>query len=448
MVIFYDFSYLYRKPNNHTGIQRVIRCLFSALQEVAPGQGVDAIVPVALVGERFVAISEPSILSQPSQRQSVAALRGTKAFVDAHRQDALGPKALARRLWNRVRGLDLPPVLQRSARYALNRVRDVGDALSKPDSDLASINPMPGDWFLTGDTAWDRAEQFWGIVDEWRGRGVKVVTIFYDALPYTNPEFFLARNVQLWRNYFLRAIHSTDSWAAISEIARHDLLRMIAMEAPTFKPIAISFPMGVSREILGFDPAWSIEGPADQGKVILCVGSLDARKGHAILLDALAKSKKAKVLVFGRDTGAGSQAMASAILKHPLYGARLFWIRDGSDRELAYWYQQCCAIVCPSRAEGFGLPLIEAAWYGKRVIANRIPIFEEVDATYGLGVCFYERDCSESLSLLLDQYAVAEKSTADPRTLASSTINIPDWNTSAQRLLKALDAVLNARPLD
>jgi alpha-1,2-rhamnosyltransferase len=321
----------------------------------------------------------------------------------------------------------------------LNCVGALRDALSKPDSELASINPMPEDWFLTGDTAWDQSEQFWDLVDEWRRRGVKAVTIFYDALPYYEPDYFLSRNVHLWRSYFLRAIHSTDIWAAISETARQDLIRMIAAEAPGMEPVAISFPMGVSREVLGFDPAWPIITPADQGQLILCVGSLDARKGHAILLDALAKTSKARVLIFGRDTGAGAQAMANRIVRHPLYGSRLFWILDGSDRELAYWYQQCSAIVCPSRAEGFGLPLIEAAWYGKQVIANRIPIFEEVSSAYGLAVWFYETDSCDSLAAALDRCALGEELQADRKAGVGGDIPIPDWSISARQLLKAFN---------
>ena len=436
MIIYYDFSYLYRKPNNHTGIQRVVRCLYAALKEVAPGQEIAAIVPVALVGDRFKGISEHSVFPEPPTLRNVVPIRGTRAFVDVHRRERSGTKALAKRLLNRVRDLDLPPLVQRSARYALNCVGAVGAALSKPDPHLVSINPMPGDWVLTGDTAWDRSEQFWGLVDEWRGRGVKVVTIFYDALPYNEPDYFLSRNVHLWRSYFLRAIHSTDLWAAISETARQDLLRMIAAEAPGMKPVAISFPMGVSHEALGFDPAWPIEAPADQGQLILCVGSLDARKGHSILLDALEKTSKARVLVFGRDTGAGAQAMATRILRHPLYGSRLFWIRDGSDRELAYWYQQSCAIVCPSRAEGFGLPLIEAAWYGKQLIANRIPIFEEVSSTYGLDAYFYETDSRDSLAAALEQCALGEELQVDRESGVGGTMPIPDWSVSARQLLK------------
>jgi glycosyltransferase involved in cell wall biosynthesis len=436
MIIYYDFSYLYQKPNNYTGIQRVVRCLYGALKEVAPSQGIDAIVPVALIGGRFKGISDQLIFPKPTPLRQAVPIRGTSAFVDVRRRESSSPKALAKRLLDRVRCLDVPPLVQRSARYVRNCISAVGAALTKPDSDLVSINPMPGDWFLTGDTAWDRSEQFWLLVDEWRGRGVKAATIFYDALPYNEPDFFLSRNVQLWRSYFLRAIHSTDLWAAISETARQDLLRMIAAEAPGMKPVAISFPMGVSHEALGFDPAWLIEAPADQGQLILCVGSLDARKGHSILLDALGKSSTARVLIFGRDTGAGAQAIATRILRHPLYGSRLFWIRDGSDRELAYWYQQCRAIVCPSRAEGFGLPLIEAAWYGKQVIANRIPIFEEVSNSYGLGVCFYETDSCDSLATALDRCALGEELQKDGNTGVGVTIPIPDWSISSRHLLK------------
>ena len=115
MIIYYDFSYLYRRPNNHTGIQRVVRCLYSALSEVAPDQGIEAIVPVALVGDRFMAISEHSIVPEPPTLRPAVPIRGTRAFVDVHRRETSGPKALAKCLLNRVRGLDVPPLVQRSA---------------------------------------------------------------------------------------------------------------------------------------------------------------------------------------------------------------------------------------------------------------------------------------------------------------------------------------------
>lgn len=49
----------------------------------------------------------------------------------------------------------------------------------------------------------------------------------------------------------------------------------------------------------------------------------------------------------------------------------ILWInRDLSDDDLTALFQDCDALVAPSRGEGFGLPLAEAMWHGKPVITT------------------------------------------------------------------------------
>ena len=46
---------------------------------------------------------------------------------------------------------------------------------------------------------------------------------------------------------------------------------------------------------------------------------------------------------------------------HAEFGKRLFWFENGNDAELDYAYGQTDAVICASYAEGFGLPIAEAA---------------------------------------------------------------------------------------
>jgi len=46
--------------------------------------------------------------------------------------------------------------------------------------------------------------------------------------------------------------------------------------------------------------------------------------------------------------------------------------------ELVYYYKHAQALINPSLSEGFGLPLIEASYFGCPVIASDIPVFKEV----------------------------------------------------------------------
>ncbi len=51
---------------------------------------------------------------------------------------------------------------------------------------------------------------------------------------------------------------------------------------------------------------------------------------------------------------------------------------DASDEDLLYYYKNAQALVHPSLSEGFGLPVIEANYFGLPVIASDIPVFKEI----------------------------------------------------------------------
>jgi glycosyltransferase involved in cell wall biosynthesis len=49
-----------------------------------------------------------------------------------------------------------------------------------------------------------------------------------------------------------------------------------------------------------------------------------------------------------------------------------------TDAQLAGLYQRCTAVCAASVAEGFGLPVLEAAAAGAVVVASDIPVFREL----------------------------------------------------------------------
>lgn len=51
---------------------------------------------------------------------------------------------------------------------------------------------------------------------------------------------------------------------------------------------------------------------------------------------------------------------------------------DASLSDLKFFYHHAQALIHPSRSEGFGLPLIEAAWFHCPIIASDIPVFKEL----------------------------------------------------------------------
>lgn len=67
----------------------------------------------------------------------------------------------------------------------------------------------------------------------------------------------------------------------------------------------------------------------------------------------------------------------------PYYGDKLFWFSDIDDVDLGFAYEHCHALIFSSIAEGFGIPMIEAASYGKPAIAYDTPIAREVLGQHG-----------------------------------------------------------------
>jgi glycosyltransferase involved in cell wall biosynthesis len=169
----------------------------------------------------------------------------------------------------------------------------------------------------------------------------------------------------------------------------------------------------------------------------LVVGTLERRKGHDVLLESLAHLKiPASIIVIGRP-GYDGNRIGHGIVHHLDYGKRLFLIDDCPDDLLQIAYSRCRAVICPSRAEGFGLPLIEAAIKGKKIIANDIPIFREVANDYSLQVDFYANNCPKSLANVITIISKEENNAIEPR--ASMLKSVPTWRDSAKSVLAILN---------
>jgi glycosyltransferase involved in cell wall biosynthesis len=59
-------------------------------------------------------------------------------------------------------------------------------------------------------------------------------------------------------------------------------------------------------------------------------------------------------------------------------GGKVCFLQNISDDMLVNLYQHASLIVNASSIEGFGLPLIEACYYGKKCVATKIPVYEEL----------------------------------------------------------------------
>jgi glycosyltransferase involved in cell wall biosynthesis len=116
--------------------------------------------------------------------------------------------------------------------------------------------------------------------------------------------------------------------------------------------------------------------PAITGPFILYVGQRGGYKNWLRLATAFADSdvRKTHCLV---SFGPPPSASENEFLRTSAARDRFLW-RGGSDDDLADLYAAAACFVYPSLAEGFGIPLVEAAKLGCPVACSDIPPFREV----------------------------------------------------------------------
>ena len=124
-------------------------------------------------------------------------------------------------------------------------------------------------------------------------------------------------------------------------------------------------------------------------------------------------------------------ALQEKLRTHPQAGKRLFWLEDASDEFLARLYAACRGVLVASRAEGFGLPVIEAAMHRKPVLVRNIPVFREIEVA---DITYFDSSTPQSLANAVSSWLQSAALPATGHTAAS----FPTWQLSASQLLRAL----------
>lgn len=308
----------------------------------------------------------------------------------------------------------------------------------------ADVQVECGDLFLGLDLAAHLLPRHRAQVLHWKRNGVKVHVVVYDLLPLQHPEWFnpkTTRNFHSWIKWL--AVYA-DSAICISEAVKLQLLTWLNTQfdlPPTALP--------ASTIVLGADIDASAPSgglPADAQFVlerlrstpsVLMVGTLEPRKGYDQALAAfeqLWQQGNTSLLVIVGRPGWKTEALQERLRRHPQAGQRLFWLEDVSDEYLAQLYVASSGVLVASRAEGFGLPLIEAARYSKHVFARDLPVFHEIGLP---GVTFFKGESAACLAAAIPVWL--QKILQEKGTNQFQGQHVFTWRTAAMQLLSALD---------
>jgi glycosyltransferase involved in cell wall biosynthesis len=194
-------------------------------------------------------------------------------------------------------------------------------------------------------------------------RGALVSTL-HDMTPERLPEHFPAGSPHgRKREWFERS----DRIVSVSASSAADLIEQVPHLADRIRVIHLGTGLGA---VSPRPPA-----PMPQQPFLLHLGRRERYKNLTVVLEALARlgGTTALVLVGGGPLRPAERRQLAALgLGHRVRALA------ADDCELAWLYRHCRAVVVPSLAEGFSLPLIEALACDAPVLASAIPVHREV----------------------------------------------------------------------
>jgi glycosyltransferase involved in cell wall biosynthesis len=260
-----------------------------------------------------------------------------------------------------------------------------------------------------------------------RRRRPVVVTV-HDAVPWTHPATLTPRGVAWHRAVISRAAASADSVVVPTAAVAEELARHVAFRRP---PVVVG--EGVSADLTppadAEARAVSLGLPSEP--YLLTLATIEPRKGLDVLLSALASpgAPPVPLLVVGQP-GWGGVDVATRAAELGL-GSRVRLLGRLSDADLAVVLSRAAVLVAPSRAEGFGLPVLEAMAAGVPVVSSDAPALVEVGGGATVTVPVGDADALAA--------ALAEVLGSDARraSLAEAGLNRAadfSWESAARRL--------------
>lgn len=287
--------------------------------------------------------------------------RHAQAIVQKQGWRRIFPHAHSQALFGLLR--DPPADFKRQSRWIIAR---------------ACVPPWPaqdgqGRWaFHLGHTGLD-SPGFGAWLHSTRQRAVFFV---HDLIPLTHPEY-CRPGEQAAHAQRMRVV--LDQGAAVVANSHDTLTALQAFAASAGQAMP---PSVVAHLAPGLLPSPEAAAPLAQPYFVV-LGTVEPRKNHLLLLNvwrALVAAHGAQTphLVVLGQRGWESENVVDMLERCESLRGFVHEVSGCSDALLATWLRHARALLFPSFAEGYGMPLVEALMMRTPVIASDLPVFREV----------------------------------------------------------------------
>lgn len=199
----------------------------------------------------------------------------------------------------------------------------------------------------------------------------RLARIAHDVFPWTRSQAMPLKGRLLYRDVETLMARRYDLFCGTTEIVAEELRAQLGRRDVDWCGNA---PPVNAERVAEIEPGRDLPG-----KFILVVGTVEPRKDYARLLD-LARAGEGEappIVLVGRPGWGGIVGeMESFAAQNP---RRLIWLRDLADDGALLWlYRRAACFLSLSLAEGFNMPLAEAAACGRPVLCSDLPAHRHV----------------------------------------------------------------------
>ena len=341
------------------------------------------------------------------------------------------------------------------ARYIQRKLRSDSDSpASVPDQAQQEApllqNHLPriifnqGDHVLLPDCPWARGNK--DFYKSLKTKGVILSMYCHDIIPISHPHYFFRHGASnSYKPWFTEMLEYFDSIVCVSEYTASRvrsyiefLNRTKAELGDRVEPDIIVAGLGVKFDtIQDAEVCPEIKESIDQfsGKYYLMVGTIEVRKNHITVLNAFEMLWDNGIqcpLFIAGSWGWSVENFKERVASSKYLNKYLFVFNQVSDAGLVELYDSARTLLFPSHCEGYGLPLVEAAYHGLPILASDTKINREVAGNHAT---YFDVDDSFSLmKLVLDM----------ERGLINETVHAAEnigWDESWKYLKLQLNAL-------